>query len=199
MFTGYEPARSNTFSASLINLSPGWSLQLLRRCRTEHAIAEPRQPGAARDPQPAKIEVFQRRAHDGKTPGGMFSNDGNCERQPAGVDRIHVAHRQVVRGFAAKIERVQNQIETAAGRARYERRRARARQQVALVIAHEQVDREREKNGDGNAENQNDRLDFVKTQIMQRQQPARFSSRGLPAAKSRQLMTRGKRAAISVS
>ena len=77
--------------------------------------------------QPAKIKVFQRGPDYGKTPGGVFSNDWNPQRQSACVNRIYVAHGQVVRGLAAKIERVQYQIETAAGRARYERRRARAR------------------------------------------------------------------------
>src|ERR1039458_7034885 len=128
----------------------------------------------------------------------MFANDWNSERQPAGVDCIHVAHRQVMRRLAAKIERVQDKVEPAARRAPNQRRGARAREQVALVIVHEQVHREREKNSDGDAKNQNHRFDFVEAQIAQREKQDVFH-RLPPAAKSRQLMTRGKRAAISVS
>src|ERR1017187_5039948 len=128
----------------------------------------------------------------------MFANDWNSERQPAGVDCIHVAHRQVMRRLAAKIERVQDKVEPAARRAPNQRRGARAREQVALVIVHEQVHREREKNGDGDAKNQDDRFDLVETQITQREQED-VLHRAPPAAKSRQLMTQGKRAAISVS
>ena len=69
----------------------GLELQLLRRRRTEHAIAQTSQAGAARDLQPAELEILQRGAYDGKTSGRMFSEDWNSERQAgkyAGQQRI---------------------------------------------------------------------------------------------------------------
>ena len=61
---------------------------------------------------------------------------GMRQRQPAGVDRLHIGHRQVVGRLAAEIERVQDQIQPAAGRAGHQRRRVRACDQVALVVAY---------------------------------------------------------------
>ncbi len=113
---GVRPGEvENVFRIAHQRLAGPQPERLGRRC-AEQAIAEPGHAGAIGHVQAAEIEILQGRADDRQAARRVLVEDRQAHRQTAGVDRIQIAHRQVVCGLAAKIERVQDQIEPAAGR-----------------------------------------------------------------------------------